>query len=178
MRPLRRGSHQGQGAPGAYGSHRAGRSLQPHLVFQGHSLPDGSDSGHLPQGAGEGSVLRRLYRHRPRRRASDAEPGAHREGIPGHAGKVRGRLQGRHGRGGRQGAAGADRPGSAEPSAPGGAENRLFPEEAADCQAAGGRGGLPGIRQQAQLDDYGRAARYPSRHPSHDSAGRRPVRHL
>ena len=42
----------------------------------------------IPQGAGESPVLRRLYRHRPRRCTSGAESGAHREGIPGHAGKV------------------------------------------------------------------------------------------
>ena len=54
----------------------------------------------------------------------------------------------------------------------------LLPEEAAHRQASGSGGSLPGIRQQAQLDDHGRAARHPSRYPSHDPAGRRPFRHL
>ena len=40
--------------------------IEPHLVFQGHSLQNRPDSGHQPQGAGKGSVFCRLYRHRPR----------------------------------------------------------------------------------------------------------------
>ena len=35
LRPLRRGGHPCQGAPGAHGPHRAGRPRVPHLVFQG-----------------------------------------------------------------------------------------------------------------------------------------------
>ncbi len=40
---------------------RAGRPRVPHLVLQGHPLPDGPAAGHQPPDSGEGAVLRRLY---------------------------------------------------------------------------------------------------------------------
>ena len=42
---------------------RMGHAREPHLVLQGHSLPDGPAAGHQPPDPGEGAVLRRLYRH-------------------------------------------------------------------------------------------------------------------
>ena len=57
--------------------------------------PDGSAAGHQPPDSGEGAVLCQLYCHRSRRDSSDAESDPVREGIPGHAGEVRGRLRGR-----------------------------------------------------------------------------------
>ena len=54
---------KGQGAPGAHGPHHPGRPCIPHLVFQGHPLPDGPAAGYQPPNFGEGAVLRRLYRH-------------------------------------------------------------------------------------------------------------------
>ena len=50
----------------------------------------------------------RLYRHRSRRDAPHQEPDPVREGIPRHAGKVRGRFRRRHGRRGREEAAAAN----------------------------------------------------------------------
>ena len=37
--------------------------VSPHLVLQGHSLPDGPAAGHQPPDSGEGALLRQLYRH-------------------------------------------------------------------------------------------------------------------
>ena len=48
---------QGKGPPRADGPHRAGRALQPYLVFQGHPLPDGSAAGYQPPGPGKGPVF-------------------------------------------------------------------------------------------------------------------------
>ena len=42
--------------------------VMPHLVFQGHSQPDGHASEHPPARAGAGAVFRLLYRARPGRR--------------------------------------------------------------------------------------------------------------
>ena len=53
-----------------------------------------------------------LHRHRPRpTRWSSKKQTPHRERIPGHAGEVRGRFRGGHGRRGHQEAAGGNRPG-------------------------------------------------------------------
>ena len=67
---------------------RMGHPLQPHLVFQGHSLPDGPDFGYQPQGFGEGSVLCLLCGHGSRRLPPGPEPDPLGEGIPGHAGEI------------------------------------------------------------------------------------------
>ena len=88
LRPLRRGGHPGQGAPGAHGPHRAGHPREPHLVLQGHPLPDGSAAGHQPPDSGEGAVLCQLYRHGSRRDAPDEKPDPLRKGVPGLPGEV------------------------------------------------------------------------------------------
>ena len=38
LRPLRRGSDAGAGAPRAHGAHRTGRAREPHLVLQVHAV--------------------------------------------------------------------------------------------------------------------------------------------
>ena len=59
-----------------------------------------------------------------------------------------------------QEAAGRDRPGRAlRSSCAVSSKDGLRPEEAAHHQAAGGRGGLPHLRQQARVDDHGRRCR-------------------
>ncbi len=180
LRPLRRGGHQGQGAPGAHGPHRAGRPRQPHLVLQGHPLPDGPAAGYQPPDSGEGAVFRRLYRHRsrPRVHPPHQEPDPHRRGVQEAAGVLRGRFRGGHGRGGGEEA--AVRPGSGGavrlPARPD--EGRQRPEEGQDRQAAGGGGRLPAVRQQAGVDDHRCAARHSPGAAPHGAAGRRTVRHL
>ena len=62
--------------------------VQPHLVFQGHPVPDGPAAGHQPTYPREGSVLRQLYRHRSRRLPAGQEPDPLRKRIPRHARKV------------------------------------------------------------------------------------------
>ena len=58
------------------------------------------------------------------------------------------------------------------------AEDRLRSEEGPHRQAAGGGGRLPGLGQQARVDDHRRAAGDPPRDSSHGPAGRWPLRHL
>ena len=62
--------------------------VQPHLVFQGHSVENGSASGYQPPHSREGSLFRQLHRHRPRRLPAVEEPDPLGKRIPRHARKV------------------------------------------------------------------------------------------
>ncbi len=55
---------------------------EPHLVLQGHPQPHWPDAGHQPPPAGEGALLCKLYRYRPRPDPAGKEAAADRERVP------------------------------------------------------------------------------------------------
>ena len=74
LRALRRRGDAPEGASRADGSYRPGRARLAHLVLQGRSEPDRLPARHRPARAREGAVLRRVDRHRRRRRGAGEGP--------------------------------------------------------------------------------------------------------
>ena len=68
LRALRRRGDAAEGAPRAHGPHRPRRARLAHLVLQGRPEPHRLPARHRPARAREGALLRRLDRHRGRRR--------------------------------------------------------------------------------------------------------------
>ena len=74
LRALRRRGDAAEGAPRAHGPHRPGRARLAHLVLQGRPEPHRLPARHRPARAREGPLLRRLDRHRGRRREAGGRP--------------------------------------------------------------------------------------------------------
>jgi hypothetical protein len=75
--------------------------VAPHLVPQVAAQPSRHGAGHDPARHRAGSLLRSLRGHRTRHDPPEQGPAADRGRLPGQAGRVRRRIQGRHGRRGR-----------------------------------------------------------------------------
>ena len=104
LRALRRRGDAAEGAPRADGSHRPRRARLAHLVLQGRPEPHRLPPRHRPARAREGSLLRRLDRHRGRHGEARRRPQRSRGSGQGRgrAGRRRPRRGARRARGSAQ----------------------------------------------------------------------------
>ncbi len=178
MRPLRRRSDPGQGAPRAHGPCGAGGAGEPHLVLQGRAQPHRAPARHVGARAGARALLRVLRGDRSRQHRPEAAGDPRRGRVRRTHLRLQEQVPGQDGRGGHSRPPGRARPGRAGLRA---AHHREDGDQRAaqegDPEAPARRRGLPPERQRAGVDDPRGGPGAASGPAPAGSAGGRPLRH-